>query len=466
MRKTCHNQGFASGFFVLCLLVVAFFSSAQEATQAPSSDACPGRPDIVVSEAQAESAEMPRELLCVIANTWMASHSPSKNESIDLLKRVLRQPPYDHLSPAQYIDVMQEAVRLWPASRYAHQGLAEALLGGESHQDSAQKIARARAAKEFMLAAELAPKTERARLIALAAEQFAEIKDKEGIVSLAGPIFGSAEDDYISVLALAKACFRLKMDQAETLIQKALRLRPAGTWEAFELYVEFLFQENRPKDVLDLLTPELGQQMPPPFFHGNRCKALERLGRPNEAKGECSQAAEPPPVGTPALSESDVHLLSHTGSDDCRDVSASNKCRIHPNDPNPPGAKWCWNYLVWNLAELMINEAGGEATGARLTVGWTVRDRALRQSAPVCGQFSGSSGNCTSHCPTSWDPLLCAAQKQYCCVIHSNQFVDSHRDISWTDLYLAGELVNGWYADPFSLYIPSGAQTCHPLECA
>lgn len=307
-RKDLCRTG-AWGALVLCLALVAFFAAAQEAEPAPSSEACPDRPDIVVSKAQAESAGMPQAVLCVIAGTWLASHPPDKNESIDLLKRFLRQPPYDHLSPAQYIDVMQESVQLWPSSRYSHQGLAEALLGG-GHWKSADKSVRARAAKEFLLAAELSPHPERARLFSLAVEQFTELNDVNEVSRLAGSVLGGAEADYTSVLALGRAGFRLKMNQTETLIKKALGLRPEGAWEAYELYFEFLFQENRPQDVLDLLTPELGQQMPPCFFHGNRCRALERLGRPAEAKAECNRAAEPPPARTPAVSDSDFLHLS------------------------------------------------------------------------------------------------------------------------------------------------------------
>jgi len=97
-----------------------------------------GRPRYIVPS---EGFGLSIEVQCIIGDTYLVRHDmPGPDEDPDLLRRYLRQGPYENLSKEQSIVVMEEAVRLWPQSHYAHQGLAETLLGGHGNQgDSADK---------------------------------------------------------------------------------------------------------------------------------------------------------------------------------------------------------------------------------------------------------------------------------------------------------------------------------------
>ena len=75
-------------------------------------------------------------------------------ESPDLLRRLLQQEPYENLSKEQYLAVMEEAVRLWPQSHYAHEGLARALRA--SHDAQVDPAVKRRAGDEILTAAEIA----------------------------------------------------------------------------------------------------------------------------------------------------------------------------------------------------------------------------------------------------------------------------------------------------------------------
>src|SRR2546425_3860345 len=133
-------------------------SWAQE-PQTEENPVCPGRP-LAVQPTEKDVAEtgLSLEVLCILGDTWLARYDPpGPEESPDLLRRFLRQGPYGKMSGAKYRAVMEEAVHLWPKSRYAHAGLARALLGGHTAPDAQPSAADLRrAADEFQIAAEIA----------------------------------------------------------------------------------------------------------------------------------------------------------------------------------------------------------------------------------------------------------------------------------------------------------------------
>lgn len=138
---------------------------------------------------------------------------------------------------------------------------------------------------------------------------------------------------------------------------------------------------------------------------------------------------------------------THQGSDDCR---WNGGCASG-------GDGFCYYHFVWNLAELITNEAGTEWYGSRAAVAWTVRDRVNRFSTIDCGMFPGANGACTSICP---DPTYCSLQRAYCCVIHSGAFRDSHVTVSQENLWLAYRVIEGHTPDQVSDFVPPGAAFC------
>jgi tetratricopeptide (TPR) repeat protein len=456
------------------------------------SPVCPGRPFYVQpTEADVKELGLSLEVLCIIGDTYLFRHDmPGPGESPDVLRRYLRQGPYEKLSDAEYRAVMEEAVRLWPQSRYAHAGLAQALLA--SHGAQASLVDKRRAADEWLTAAEIAFSEGRVQYGSELAQMLADLGDKAALDRYFQRVFeilppGDTGPWYVSYLQYAQALAKLSDERAETYFQKAIAVRPEGVWGAYEGYAQYLLANQKAQRVLELLAPDSPAQraVPGDYFHYTRCRAFEQIGRKAEASTECQQARElippakrmPSPGGQPGsgpsaqgsripfglgllarlLGVSLAQAAHNNPADDCRTNSG---CAYYPGDP------WgiCYYYITWNLAELITNEAGGETYGSRAASGWTVRDRVNRVSTSACGTFGGATGACTSQCP---DPQFCDLQKKYCCVIHApDQFNDSHTSmITLDDIHLAYDVIDSHAPEPTSNFVPSGASGCTTGVC-
>ena len=161
-RQSCPGLSWVLAFLVSGLLYAALVALAQttEATESSDDDdeensVCEawGRPRFIEP---IEGSKLSIEVQCIIGDTYLARINPAgPNENPDLLRRYLRQEPYKFgtMSGAEYRAVMEEAVRLWPQSQYAHAGLAFALLGGRGAADVESTPAeKRRAARECPLA--------------------------------------------------------------------------------------------------------------------------------------------------------------------------------------------------------------------------------------------------------------------------------------------------------------------------
>jgi tetratricopeptide (TPR) repeat protein len=219
---------------------------------------------------------------------------PTPTESPDLLRRYLRQPPYAALTDNEYITVMQEAITLWPNSRFAHAGLAEAYLGS-GHDKSTTVQNKQLAVASFRTAATLAQSQGLTRYIDRVADLYADLGDVENLQGLVNALGSIVHTNYGVAAGLGVACARLNMDSAESLLLSAITLDPGAA--AYEYYVNFLFDRNRSQDVLNLLTPEVGTKMMAWLYHAYRCKALANLGRTEEATPECDLANDEPHPG-------------------------------------------------------------------------------------------------------------------------------------------------------------------------
>jgi len=180
------------------------------------------------------------EVLCVIADTYLFRHDlPGPDESPDILRRYLRQGPYENLSGAEYRTVMEEAVRLWPQSRYAHAGLAQVLLAG--HGAQASPADKRRAADEWLTAAEIAFSEGRVRYVLELAQILTDLGDKAALDRYFQRVFellppGDTGPWYGSYLQYAQTLAKLSDERAETYFQKAIAVRPEGVWGAYEGY--------------------------------------------------------------------------------------------------------------------------------------------------------------------------------------------------------------------------------------
>ena len=331
---------------------------------------------------------------------------------------------------------------------------------------------------ELKLAAELSFREGRARYILQLPYYLAVVGDEEGLHRYADQAFALESDEnerHPVYLAYAIALGKLKHPLAQDMFTRAITTRPTGTWAAHEAYTAYLRETRQYQRVLDLLTPAIMKDagILREFFRSARCEALVGLGRDREAKSECrgdaSRSQPPSSVGStqtrprsrPGAVTAAVNYPHNNTADDCRSQAG---CAYHPN-----GGAWCYNYLVWNLTEVALNEALGEAPGVLHSVAWTARDRAIRLSAPGCGGFPGANTSCTSGCPWYWNPQACDLQKKYCCVIHaSNQFNRTHIPTPNIPLFVlenTRRVVDGELPDPVSGYIPTGASGCVLNAC-
>ena len=306
---------------------------------------------------------------------------------------------------------MEEAVRLWPQSHYAHAGLAQALLGG--HGSQGDPADRRRAADEFLIAADIAFSKGSVLYVTELSQLLADLKDKAALDRYFKRVFEllpEGEGRYRNYLDYAFALDKLGDERAETYFQKAVAVSPKGVGDAYEFYGRYLLDHGKAQKLLEFLAPnsKAERAMYQPVFHYQRCQALERLGRKAEAAVACQQARDlrppsmrvtPSPTGRPGSGPSSrgprapvepgllarllgvglAHAADYENpTDDCLESQTLNRCAPHPDDP----AADCYFDYVWNFAELITVEAGGETYGSRADVAWTVRDRVWRGSTP------------------------------------------------------------------------------------
>jgi hypothetical protein len=265
----------------------------QQVQDSEQSPVCPGRPLFVQpKETDVQNTGLSLEVLCVVRGTYLERDLPSPDESPDLLRRYLEQPPYAALGDRAYLAVMEEAVQLWPTSRFAHAGLAQAILRGHGEPTIDKKR---RAAPEYVKAGEIALAEGRVRYAPQIASLLGDLGDRDGLhryLERALAITPQENERSGLYVDFGRALGKAGDEQAETYLKKAIESRPEGTWGTYEVYITFLFDQGRPKEVLDLLSLQFEAQrtVEPAYLHMMRCRALQRLGRQGEAEVECQKA--------------------------------------------------------------------------------------------------------------------------------------------------------------------------------
>jgi tetratricopeptide (TPR) repeat protein len=233
----------------------------------------------------------------------LSENLPGPRETPDLLRRYLEQPPYEELRDEAYVAVMEEAVQLWPESRFAHAGLGRAILRGHRERTIAEKR---RAASAFVSAAEIAFAEGKVRYVLDIADVLGDLQDRDGLnryLTRALAMTRSEHERYGLYSRIGRALSKAGDDSAEIYLRKAIETQPTGTWESYELYGTFLLEHGRARDVLDLFSPELEarQIVPPAYLLAMRCNALQKLGRADEARSECDRARTAAPPAIPCF---------------------------------------------------------------------------------------------------------------------------------------------------------------------
>jgi len=294
------------------LEILPLQSWAQE-SQTEEKPLCPERPFYHPTDREVAQTGLSPEVLCIIGDTWLMRHDPpGPEESPELLRRFLRLGSYGKMSGVEYRVVMEEAVRLWPKSYYAHAGLARALLGGHTAPDvQPTPTELRRAADEFLIAAEIAfskggipPDHIENGLV----QSLTELGDKQALDNYFKRVFelltksrnpeGYVRDEkYFSYLDYALVLAKLGDERAETYFQKAIAVRPE-LGSAYESYLGYLLDHGKAQAVLDFLDIQSKGRsfLSEDPFDFMRCQALKQLGR----ERECGPAGGPAPPGTPA----------------------------------------------------------------------------------------------------------------------------------------------------------------------
>ena len=150
----------------------------------------------------------------------------------------------------------------------------------------------------------------------------------------------------------------------EVIYQQAIELQPEGNVDAVALYAEWLLDQQREHEVLQLLPSDTQFE----YFHFLRGVAYERLEDLVQARSENAEAGafsqDVPVSDRYRIRESAVQTGIRFKSD----------IRLTTTDAQ---SRMGLSTLIWG-------EARGEFTGGQRAVGWIVRNRVLRGSVGGC----------------------------------------------------------------------------------
>ena len=424
--------------------------------------ACPDDPDHYISKETIDRGETTLEMSCLLYDSWLARHNqPEPGEDPDLVRRFLRKGKYapEKMNDDRYLQAMAEAVKKWPHSKYAHEGLFEAKLRGREFADL--PLQERKEIKDHLLkAAKIGAREGHASYYAYkVAGATAATGDKAGLEEFFTQALAEAKPPQRMELYVpyANALEMFKDPKAEVYYRKAV---DEAEHEEIEeqhrnLLLMYLLDQERPKEVLAILQPEGREyQLMKRYgvedgFYRLRCRAQKQLD-PHIDTDDCKKAKQSEenlskiffPQQTAGekllgkLSEllfTEAWAHSSGNEDDCRNNNNGFVPPLDPNQDHPTcethpmsGPSFCWLNFIYNLAELIQSEANTELFGSRAIVGWTVRNRVLFRGAGVCGNWIP---NPNSSLGCAYEPRgpTCARQKDYCRVIHSGAFsVDHH----------------------------------------
>jgi len=306
-----------------------------------------------------------------ICDTAYALDDADPNESSEVIQaywrgvELMRQGRWDE-ARAWFAD----RITRYPDSRHLHYGLAQ-VLWYLAVNGSKDPVALEYAAREVVRAVEIGLEFGKVRHTWLAAQILGRTGDINALDSLFGRVLIIAPT-FETYLHYALGLSLLGDPRTEAICHRAIELQPEGNVDALAFYAEWLLDQRREREVLDLLPADTHFE----YLHFLRGVAWERLGYLKKAKAEYAWFVP----------------FSH-------DFPAPERYRI-PNSLAQVGIRFEGDVSITTtdsqarvgLSTLIYGEAGGESSGNQRAVGWIVRNRVLRGSvgSPPCPYVNNS----------------------------------------------------------------------------
>jgi len=407
---------------VCAVLLVAAFTPSSGPAAAENASSC----SYSSSAALAPGTDLQPGVWEFIADTYLAhiAEYPDDNEPVPLLRAYLEgQELIRQGKTGEALALFRRAAAEFPECRHAHAGLGAALW---QQYESSQELNDLRCAvQEFIRAAEIGMSYGKVRYTGYLWQGLAQLGDGVTMDDFFRRALQAGDNQYLVLMDYARGLAALADSRAEEWFAKAVAAQPADNVDALAYYAEWLLEQRREVDVLQLIPPDAHIE----YLHFLRGVALERLGRLDGARKEYER------------------YLPFTA-----DLPAPAKYRIEGSKVQEgiifegnigPLYIPCDGYD--DLALVIECEAAGESEGGQRAVGWTVRTRVMKGELPGCVAPIDNSG------PT----LSC----KYTNVIYqSGQFYTScGRTPGATPKHVRYDVWYGRAPDPTTGYCASGS---------
>ncbi|MEQ1440713.1 hypothetical protein AAG565_15280 [Fontimonas sp. SYSU GA230001] len=361
----------------------------------------------------------------------------------------------------------------YPESRHAHVVLAKLLTAAGKQRE---------ALKEYRLASDIALRNGHIRYSYEQAQLAVAIKDRKELDKAFASMIDKTPPDekghYLALVDYADALAQLGSDDAWQFFEKAITLRKRERADyAVTIYGLRLVRSGKPARALEVLNrlalPGGAMQSPGIYYVRHMALSASNADVTEIESSMRAMGLEVPSAEYAVPAAAPSGFKHEEQADDCRrdpnDFPLSGEDKIY----YCPGTGAVVVTHVFNLAEVIWNEARGESFGGQAAVAWTVRNRTRRK--PTCDSYPGAEGGKgTSTCRSALTcnvPLYsppnasCDTAKRYCCVLHGGttkvgathlQFNDAHHavdeSICLTTFLVAHTTRDGHTRDPATGY--------------
>ncbi len=300
-----------------------------------------------------------------IADSYLshAAEYPDPNEPVEVLQLYLDgQRLLWDLQVDEAAALFSEAVTLYPDSRHAHAGLGAALLAKYRRDQTSVDLQAS--VRELVQAADIGMSYGKMRYTGAIAQGFGLLGDEAGLRDFFSRALATGHGQYATHLHFAQGLALLGSAETDAWFQKTIELAPSGNIDAVAFYAEWLLDQGTPERVLEVIAPDEWAE----YLHFLRGVALERMGRPDQAREEYEPYIEfsadfPAPSryrieGSKA--QEGIIFEENSAGEGRSGVLSSPSCLV-------------------NISRSIYAEASTETGGAQRAVGWTMRTRIFNQ---------------------------------------------------------------------------------------
>lgn len=366
-----------------------------------------------------------------------AAELPDPNESVDVLRGYL-----DLQGAPDEVAGFERLVKMFPESRHAHVGLAMAYH--DEFEATGDASLAGLALREELTAAKIGLSFGQVLYTPWIAQMALDAGEPELARRWFEALLARDPDDFSVNYHLAGLLTALGDGAAEAHYQKAIAVRPEGNIDANVAYAELLLDQGRLDEALRSGVNEGENAYYLDFLHG---VAKERLGRTSEALALYSRFEEmsqefPAPARYRILG-SPHQIRIKFQAEDMRSAGDA-----------PSAAAPATTNLSWVIA----CEAGGESTGGKRIVGWSVRQRVNRGSTYVNGGTCMYSKNTGATMADKYASVICQTS-QYSGVTCVSGNVTKCTNVNTrtsTSDQVASDVYNGKVPDPYTGWCPTG----------